>query len=72
MPHDFSPEENKICDKSIGFLLSNGKIHDTNGVREKYSTNWRATGKVIAKSTPCQIKIVVDIDKQHIEWFSDG
>lgn len=31
MPKDFIPSANKVCDKSIGFHLANGKIHDTNG-----------------------------------------
>jgi hypothetical protein len=31
MPKDFIPSANKVCDKSIGFHVANGKIHDTNG-----------------------------------------
>ena len=41
MPEDVVITENKICDKSIGYHYANGKIHDTNGNREKKSTAWR-------------------------------
>lgn len=41
MPNNFLPIANKVCDKSIGFHFANGKIHDTNGVVDKKSTNWR-------------------------------
>lgn len=41
MPFDYTPLANKLCDKSIGFHLGNGKIHDTNGDKEKKSTKWR-------------------------------
>jgi hypothetical protein len=41
MPKDYVCVENKICDKSIGLNVSNGKIHDTNGDIEKQSTKWR-------------------------------
>lgn len=41
MPEDFVITENKICDKSIGYHFANGKIHDTNGDKEKKSTAWR-------------------------------
>ena len=33
--------ENKICVKSIGFNYANGKIHDTDGRKERNSTKWR-------------------------------
>ena len=42
MPKDFIPIANKVCDKSIGLHVANGKIHDTNGNKEKKGTNWRA------------------------------
>lgn len=41
MPLDYLPIENKICVKSFGYHFANGKIHDTNGVKDKQSTSWR-------------------------------
>ena len=41
MPQDFTPIENKICERSIGFHYANGKVHDTNGNKEKRGTKWR-------------------------------
>lgn len=41
IPKNFLPVENKICDKSIGYHLSNGKIHDTKEDKEKSVTSWR-------------------------------
>lgn len=41
MPADFIATENKICDKAIGYHFGNGKIHDTNGDKNKKSTAWR-------------------------------
>ena len=41
MPQDFVPQVNKICDKSIGFHFANGKVHDTNGLKDKRGTKWR-------------------------------
>ncbi len=41
MPFDYVPVANKLCDKSIGLHLGNGKIHDTSGDMDKKSTKWR-------------------------------
>ena len=41
IPGDYVIVENKICVKSIGFNYANGKIHDTNGRKDKNSTKWR-------------------------------
>jgi hypothetical protein len=41
LPFDYIPIANKLCDKSIGLHLGNGKIHDTNGDVDKKSTKWR-------------------------------
>jgi hypothetical protein len=41
MPRDYKVVENKICVKSIGFHFANGKVHDTNGVKDKQTTAWR-------------------------------
>jgi hypothetical protein len=41
MPMNYTPIANKVCDKSIGFHLANGKIHDTSGIIDKKSTAWR-------------------------------
>ena len=41
MPENFVPEENKICNRSIGFHFATGKIHDTNGNKDKKVTQWR-------------------------------
>ena len=43
IPQDFLPVENKICDKSIGYHVSNGKLHDTNGDKDRKTTIWRVT-----------------------------
>ena len=41
MPKNIIPVENKVCDKSLGIHIANGKIHDTNGKIDKKSTIWR-------------------------------
>jgi hypothetical protein len=47
MPHDYSPEEDIICDKGIAFNLHNGKIHDSKGIKEETLTFWRDGGEKI-------------------------
>ena len=35
MPIGYTPQANKICDKSIGLHYANGRLHDTNGEKNK-------------------------------------
>lgn len=51
MPKNYTPIANKVCDKSIGFHLANGKIHDTNGIQDKKSTAWRVVREPAKKGS---------------------
>ena len=41
MPRKYKPEANKICGTGLGFHIGNGKLHDTNGEKDKKVTSWR-------------------------------
>jgi hypothetical protein len=72
MPEDFITTENKICDKSIGFHFANGKIHDTNGEKEKKSTTWRVVTDPLEEGAVGVITLDIDGDNQIIKWkFND-
>ena len=72
MPRTFVPIANKVCDKSIGFHFANGKIHDTNGDKEKKGTSWRVVREPAKKGTLGKISIDVDADEQTIKWKFNG
>ena len=68
MPQDFEPIENKICNRSIGFHYANGKIHDTNGDREKEKTKWRLARAPTDPGSVGTIEMLVNVDEQLIVW----
>jgi hypothetical protein len=72
MPQDFTPVENKLCTRSIGFHYANGKIHDTNGDKEKKGTSWRLARTAADPGETGVIDMVVDVDNQTIKWKFDG
>ena len=72
MPQDFTPVEHKICERSIGFHYANGKVHDTNGDKEKRGTKWRKICEPIPAGKVGTIEVDVDVDDQTIYWKLDG
>ena len=72
MPRDYIPVENKICEKSLGFHIANGKIHDTKGNKEKKTTSWRAVCEPNPAGKLCKIELEVDADKEKVNWKLDG
>ena len=58
--------------KSIGFHYANGKIHDTNGDKQKKVTNWRSARVASSPGTTGIIEMIVDVDEQIIKWFFEG
>ncbi len=72
MPRNFIPVANKVCDKSIGFHFANGKIHDTNGDKDKKGTAWRAVREPAKKGALGKVSIDIDADLQTIKWKFDG
>ena len=72
MPESFAPVENKVCDRSIGFHFANGKIHDTNGEREKKTTSWRSVRPPAETGTTGLIDMVVNVENQMIKWRYEG
>jgi len=72
MPQEYTPVENKICEKGLGFHFANGKVHDTKGSKEKRTTAWRAVCEPAAKGTLGTIELDVDADNQMIHWKFEG
>ena len=72
MSQEFIPLENKICERSIGFHYANGKVHDTNGSKEKRGTKWRVICEPIPKGKLGTIEVNVDVDGQMVYWMLDG
>ena len=68
MPFDYTPLSNKLCDKSIGIHLGNGKIHDTNGDKEKKSTKWRVAYQPLKLGEPFMLQLDIDADAQNMLW----
>ena len=72
MPQEFTPVENKLCTRSIGFHFANGKIHDTNGDKEKKATSWRLAREAAQPGEKGILEMVVDVDNQLIKWRFEG
>lgn len=72
IPASFSPEANRICDKSIGLHFSNGKLHDTNGRFDKKTTSWRVVKDPLPKQTHGSITMLINSDAQTIQWLFNG
>jgi hypothetical protein len=68
MPEDYSPIENKICVKSLGFHFANGKVHDTNGDKSKQSTKWREVCAPAMKGTVGTVELELDWDTDRLYW----
>ena len=72
MPKEYTPLENKICEKSLGFHLANGKVHDTKGNKEKRTTAWRAVCEPTPKGQLGTIQLDVDVENQMVFWKFEG
>jgi hypothetical protein len=72
MPRGYVPAENKICEKSLGFHLANGRVHDTKGNKERKTTAWRAVCEQTPKGTVGTIELFVDNEARMVYWRFDG
>ena len=72
MPRKYKVEANKICSSGLGFHLGNGKIHDTNGVRDKKSTAWREVCPPIAADNLGVVAMEIDADEGTVGWKFNG
>ena len=72
MSREYNVVENKINGKSIGYHFANGKVHDTNGVKDKQSTNWRSVCDPAPPGTLGLIEMELDYIEEKIHWKFEG
>ena len=72
MPRKYKPEANKICGTGLGFHIGNGKLHDTNGEKDKKVTSWRQVCPPIDKDNLGVVELEIDADQDKINWKFNG
>ena len=72
IPQEFKLVQNKICDKSIGFLYGTGRVHDTKGEKDKKHTAWRAICEPAKKGDIGTLQVCINTESQLILWMFEG
>ena len=68
MPKDYTPIEHKICEKSIGLHFGNGKVHDTDGNKNRRSTKWRSICEIMPQGKVGLVEVEINGDEEMIFW----